>query len=181
MERCPDERAPVEAGSRADRASQTQRRGGAGARAQRIICAAVCWLTVLAIPATSLAAGGRVKPGILTKRAELDLRLQTNLIDRPRWLRGGDGETDGTAGSVRLFLASPLRQVPVVEGAEARRLPSALGVRELSFPVRKVAAEHLVTRGVVLKLSVGLDRELERGGIGEVTPSVGVLFERRFQ
>lgn len=177
----PDEQASAKVTSRAHGPSRTQRRRTAGARTLRIICAAVCWLSGLSLPTTALAAGGRAEPGILAERGELDLRLQTSLIDQPRWLRGGNGEREDASGSLRLFLARPLRPIPVVEGAEARRLPSALGVRELSFPVRKVAAEHLVTRGVVLKLSVGLDRGLERGGIGEVTPSVGVLFERRFQ
>ena len=138
---------------------------------------------MLASPSTSSAAGGTTKVGILGQLADLDLRLQTSLIDLPRWLRAGEREHDERAGSLRLFLAGPRRQAPVAERGEARRAPSALGVRELSFPVRKVAAEHLLTRTVALKLSVGLDRELETGGIGEgeLTPSVGFQFERRFQ
>jgi hypothetical protein len=49
--------------------------------------------------------------------------------------------------------------------------------------MRRVAVERSVTRAVFFKLSVGLDRELESSGIGdgEITPSVGLQFERRFR
>ena len=150
------------------------------ARALSIICLAVCSGSVL-LPGTAQAAGPHSKPGILAERADLDLRLQTALIDQPRWLRSASAESDDAGGSVRLFLTTRGRQAPAADSADMRRVPSGLGARELSFPVQKVAAEHLLTRSVILQLSVGLDRELERGGIGELTPTVGLRFERRFQ
>jgi hypothetical protein len=171
---------PAGHGLRARTASTDHRRKRVTARALRIICLAVCsGSLLLAPPAHAAGARGKVA-AILAKRADLDLKLQTALLDQPRWLRDTSVEQAGAAGSLRLFVTARGRQTSS-ESSEIRGLPTGLEARELSFPVRKVAAEHLVTRSVMLKLSVGLDRELERWSFGDITPSVGLLFERRFQ
>jgi len=180
MERRFCERSQAGDGGRAPTASTAQHHRRVAARARSIICLAVCsGSLLLASPAHAAGAHGRA--GILAERADLDSKLQTALIDQPRWLRGVTDEREDAAGSLRLFLTTRGRQAPASENAEARVIPTTLGARDFSFPVRKVAAEHLVTRSVMLKLSVGLDRELENWAIGEITPSVGLQFERRFQ
>ena len=162
-------------------AAITRRRNGVAAGALRIICLAVCAGGLLAAVTPAEAGSVRGKTGILAERADLDLKLQTALIDQPRWLRVAADEQEQGAGSLRLFLTARPRPAPALDTADARGLPTEIEAHELAFPVRKVAAEHLVTRSVMLKLSVGLDRELERWNFGEITPSVGLQFERRFQ
>ena len=65
--------------------------------------------------------------------------------------------------------------------SEPRIESSSLKIRENSFPRRKVALQGAVRDGLVLKVSLGVDHQLERGGIGRPTPSVGVQFERTFR
>lgn len=116
--------------------------------------------------------------GILAKRVDLDVRLRTAIVDQPRWLAD---RTHEIASSLRLF--TPLKR-PAATGkevAEPRRVASSLRVRENSFPNRKVALQGAVHDGLFLKVSLGVDHELERGGIGRPTPSVGLQFERTFR
>jgi hypothetical protein len=133
------------------------------------------------VPNVASAAGAQGTRAILAERGDLDPRLQTTLIDQPRWLRDVGTELSEAAGSLRLFLAGSPRAGTAADSQDPRWSPSALRIRELSFPVRKVALERLVSRALVFKLSVGLDREIEAGGVGAVTPSLGLQFERRFQ
>jgi hypothetical protein len=179
MERRIAEQSPADPGLPAHAAAIAGRRNRVAAWALRIICLAVCAGGLAASPAE--AGSTRVKPGILAERADLDLKLQTALIDQPWWLRAAADEQVQDAGSLRLFLTARARPAPALESPDVRCLRTGLEAHELAFPVRKVAAEHLVTRSVMLKLSVGLDRELEQWNFGEITPSVGMQFERRFQ
>lgn len=116
--------------------------------------------------------------GILAKRVDLDVRLRTAIVDQPRWLAA---RTQEIASSLRLF--APLKRPASTsrEVTEPRSLASSLGIRENSFPSRKVALQGAVRDGVFLKVSLGVDHELERGGIGRPTPSVGLQFERTFR
>ncbi len=135
--------------------------------------------------ATSLAAGGRGNRALLVAGSDeyLDSRLRTTLIDQPRWLREAGEKGAAKARAARLFLVGTSRPAAPVDSVDARRLASDLRVRELSFPTRRVAVERSLTGAVFFNLSFGLDRELERGGIGdgEITPSFGLQIERRFQ
>ncbi|HET9062081.1 MAG TPA: hypothetical protein VFO62_02225 [Candidatus Binatia bacterium] len=163
----------------------------------RIACAVVCALALLSgspVLANDDRDGARLyfanvlsarpaeaafdNDSILAKRVDLDLRLRTAIVDQPRWLAE---RTEEAASSLRLFTS--LRRPPTTnkEAAEPRRVASALGIRENSFPNRKVALQGAVRDGLFLKVSLGVDHELERGGIGRPTPSVGLQFERTFR
>jgi len=163
----------------------------------RIACAVVCVLALLSgSPAragetprtggdyfvrTAAAQSARhagEEQEILAKRIGLDLRLRTAVVDQPRWLAA---RTHEIASSLRLF--APLRRQSATskDGAEPRRTASSLRIRENSFPNRKVALQGVVRDGIFLKVSLGIDHELERGGIGRPTPSVGLQFERTFR
>jgi hypothetical protein len=163
----------------------------------RIACAVVCTLALLSGPPV-LANEDRdaarryfvnvspVRPaerlsgndGILAERVDLDLRLRTAIVDQPRWLAE---RTQEIASSLRPF--TPLKRPAAMskEVAEPRRVASSLRIRENSFPNRKVALQGTVHDGLFLKVSLGVDHELERGGIGRPTPSVGLQFERTFR
>lgn len=181
MQRCSSAETPTQTRTTFVRASRTRRRSYVSTRAVRVVCSAVCWAVLVGVPNVALAAGASGTRGILVERGDLDPRLQTSLIDQPRWLRGASAELSDAAGSLRLFLTGRSRPGAAADPQDPRRSPSALRIRELSFPVRKVAVERLVARALVFKLSVGLDREIEAGGVGAVTPSFGLQFERRFQ
>ena len=163
----------------------------------RIACAVVCALALLSgspVLANDDRDGARlyfvnVSPArpverssgndsILGKRVDLDLRLRTAIVDQPRWLAE---RTQEIASSLRLF--TPLKRPAATskEVAEPRRVASSLRIRENSFPNRRVALQGAVHDGLFLKVSLGVDHELERGGIGRPTPSVGLQFERTFR
>lgn len=146
-----------------------------------VVCSAICWAAFVAVPEAASAASETATRAILVERGDLDPRLETALIDQPRWLRNASAELSQAAGSFRLFLAGRSRPGTSVDTQDSRRSASALRIRELSFPVRKVALGRSVARAFVLELNVGWDREIEAGGVGAVTPSFGLQFERRFQ
>lgn len=163
----------------------------------RIACAVVCALALLS-GSPVLANGDRdlgrlyfvhVAPApfverssgndsILAKRVDLDLRLRTAIVDQPRWLAA---RTQEVASSLRLFTSLRRPATTSKEVAEPRRVASSLRIRENSFPNRKVALQGAVRDGLFVKVSLGVDHELERGGIGRPTPSVGLQFERTFR
>jgi hypothetical protein len=163
----------------------------------RIACAVVCALALLSgspVLAKDNRDGARlyfvnVSPArpddpssgndsILAKRVDLDVRLRTAIVDQPRWLAQ---RTQEIASSLRLFTPPGRPAATSRELAEPRRVPSSLKIRENSFPSRKVALQSAVHEGLFLKVSLGVDHELERGGIGRPTPSVGLQFERTFR
>lgn len=146
-----------------------------------VVCSAICWAVFVAVPKGASAAGETTTRAILVERGDLDPRLETALIYQPGWLRSASGELSQAAGSFRLFLAGRSRPGTAVDSQDARRSASRLRIRELSFPVRKVALGRSLARAFVLELNVGWDREIEAGGVGAVTPSFGLQFERRFQ
>ena len=169
---------------------------GADSRMPRIACTVVC-LFVLLSGSPARAGGDRdqaplffvslapVRPavatdgeGILTQRLDLDVRLRTSMIEQPGWLAA---RTHEVASSLRLFTPLARSAAPGNDGAESRREPSSLRIRENSFPDRKVALQGAVREGVFLKVSLGIDYELERWWIGRPTPSVGLQFESTFR
>lgn len=162
----------------------------------RIACAVVCVLVLLSGSTAAasergdaaarffsslsllrpIGAGGS-EGGSFTKREDLDLRLRTAFADQPRRLGGDSREV---SSSLRLF-ATGRRSTGGTEAVEPRSTSSALGVRENSFPTRKVALQGTVRDGLFLKVSLGMDHTLERGGIGRPTPSIGLQFETTFR
>jgi hypothetical protein len=163
----------------------------------RIACAVVCLLVLLS-GSPAMAAGDRdqaprffvslvpVRPtvatdggdGILAKRLDLDVRLRTSMIEQPGWLAA---RTNEVASSLRLFAPLPRCVAAGNDDAETRREPSSLRNRDNSFLDRKVTLQGAVRDGLFLKVSLGVDYELERGWIGRPTPSVGLQFERTFR
>jgi hypothetical protein len=162
----------------------------------RIGCAVVCVLALLSgspvaagdTPvtggyylvgiATAAASEAGDDDGMLAKRVDLDLRLRTAIVDQPRWLAA---RTDEIASSLRMFALARRPGATAKEAAEPRRVASSLRIRENSFPNRKVALQGTFRDGLFLKVSLGVDHQLERGGIGRPTPSVGLQFERTFR
>jgi len=167
-----------------------------GTTAARVACSVVCVLVLLSDASADSADGhgrmssaiaqgapstligpGRVSGQIQRKRRDLDLRLGAPVLVEPRQ-PGNEGSE--VSSSLRLFV--PVRRAAGVstEGGD-RRGVSSLRIRENSFPSRKIALQGAVREGFFLKLSVGVDHELERGGIGRARPSVGLLFEKTFR
>ena len=163
----------------------------------RIACAVVCALALLSgspahatdryeagsrffasLSPVRSAAQGEGAAGALAGQVDLDLRLRTAGVDQPRWL---GARTDEVSSSLRLFTPARRGVGASADATDSRRVSSSLRVRENSFPNRKVALQGAVNDGFFLKVSLGVDHELERGGIGRPTPSVGLLFEQTFR
>jgi hypothetical protein len=181
MQRCASAEKPARLRPTLVPASRTRRQARVSTRAMRVVCSALCWAVFVAAPTGAWAAGETATRAILVERGDLDPRLETTLIDQPRWLRNASAELSQAAGSFRLFLAGRSRPGTAIDSQDSRRSASALRIRELSFPVRKLALGRSVARAFVLQLNVGWDREIEAGGVGAMTPSFGLQFERRFQ
>jgi hypothetical protein len=147
----------------------------------RVACAVVCAFALLtgspANAADPREAGQRHSTTSET-RVDLRLRPRTAAADPPAWL----GEQAQEMSSSWPLFTRVRRPTPASnDGVEWRRIASSLRVRENSFPNRKVALQGAVREGFFLKVSLGVDHELERGGIGRERPSVGLQFEKRFR
>ena len=156
----------------------------------RVVCSIVCVLVLLSdafadgfkgheqksspIAKSSPSAG----VGSMTlKRRDLDLQGESRRIEQ-RYERGG--QANEASSSLLLFM--PVRRIPGASAESSdRRAVSSLRIREYSFPSRKVALQGAVRDGLFLKVSLGVDHELERGGIGRARPSVGLQFEKTFR
>ncbi len=163
----------------------------------RVACAVVCALALLSglpvladdglvTPSACFVATTAVGPAAAVG-GQRDIVIECIDFDVRPYM-GAVEQTPHTAGQMRegaspLRLFAPVRRhVPINgEAAEPRRGSSSMKIRENSFPSRKVALQGAVRDGLFLKVSLGVDHELERGGIGRPTPSFGVQFERTFR